>query len=154
MKEIIKNLHADGYNTVQISEKTGKSQTGIERYLKRNGLYRKPEYDKIITKEDEDKIREMYLSGMTSKEIYEHFKYKVSCEETIQYRVRNLAIARPATARNIVNHDYFENIDTPAKAYFLGFLMADGNIYQDQRGNRSATVQMTLKAKDLHILET
>ena len=154
VKEIIKNLHADGYNTVQISEKTGKSQTGIERYLKRNGLYRKPEYDKIITKEDEDKIREMYLSGMTSKEIYEHFKYKVSCEETIQYRVRKLGIARPATARNIVNHDYFENIDTPAKAYFLGFLMADGNIYQDQRGNRSATVQMSLQAKDLHILET
>jgi len=61
---------------------------------------------------------------------------------------------KPVTARNFVNHDYFENIDTPTKAYFLGFLMADGNVYQDPRGNRSTTVQMALQARDKHILET
>lgn len=150
----IKQLHLEGHNTVRISEITGKSQSGVERFLKRNGLYKKPEYDKIISKEDEDKIKEMYLSGMTSAEIYEHFKHKVSCEETIQYRVRKLGIARPQTIRNIVKHDYFENIDTSNKAYFLGFLIADGNVYKNKKENSSATIQMCLQAKDLHILET
>lgn len=29
------------------------------------------------------------------------------------------------------NHDYFENIDTPEKAYWLGFIYADGNVRED-----------------------
>lgn len=152
-KNEIVRLYSEGYNTVEISKMVKKSQSGVERYLKRIGIYRKSHFY-ILTKEDDIKIKEMYLSGMTSREIFEHYKDIVSCEETIQRRVKNMGISRPATARNIVNHDYFENIDTPTKAYFLGFLMADGNVYQDERGNKSAAIQMELQARDLHILES
>ena len=39
------------------------------------------------------------------------------------------------------NSNYFENIDTPAKAYWLGFLYADGNISQN-------IINITLNIKD------
>lgn len=45
-----------------------------------------------------------------------------------------------------VNESYFEKIDTPDKAYFLGLMYADGNV-----SNRAITI--SLQEKDLNILE-
>lgn len=45
------------------------------------------------------------------------------------------------------NDDYFETIDTEDKAYFLGLLFADGNVYTAR--NR---VQITLANEDIYIL--
>jgi hypothetical protein len=50
---------------------------------------------------------------------------------------------------NNFNDDYFETIDTEDKAYFLGLLFADGNIYTAR--NR---VQITLANEDAYILQT
>jgi hypothetical protein len=49
---------------------------------------------------------------------------------------------------NNFNDDYFETIDTEDKAYFLGLLFADGNIYTAR--NR---VQITLANEDAYILK-
>ncbi len=49
---------------------------------------------------------------------------------------------------NNFNDDYFEIIDTEDKAYFLGLLFADGNVYTAR--NR---VQLTLVNDDAYILE-
>jgi len=49
---------------------------------------------------------------------------------------------------NNFNDDYFETIDTEDKAYFLGLLFADGNIYSAR--NR---VQITLANEDAYILQ-
>lgn len=49
---------------------------------------------------------------------------------------------------NNFNDDYFETIDTEEKAYFLGLLFADGNIYTAR--NR---VQITLVNEDAYILQ-
>lgn len=47
-----------------------------------------------------------------------------------------------------VNEEYFDNIDTQNKAYFLGFLFADGN-----NGMQKATISLSLQEKDRDILE-
>lgn len=44
-----------------------------------------------------------------------------------------------------VNHDYFEKIDTEEKAYWLGFLYADGYIRERKSGN---SLEMKLSVKD------
>ena len=44
------------------------------------------------------------------------------------------------------NRQYFNNIDTEDKAYWLGFLLADGN-------NTEATLRIRLKAADREHLE-
>lgn len=48
---------------------------------------------------------------------------------------------------NNFNDDYFEKIDTEDKAYFLGLLFADGNIYLKRH-----RVQITLANEDAYIL--
>ena len=47
--------------------------------------------------------------------------------------------------------DYFENIDTPLKAYFLGFLFADGCVYTDGATPRLC---FSLKEEDNYVLYT
>jgi intein/homing endonuclease len=49
---------------------------------------------------------------------------------------------------NNFNDDYFETIDTEDKAYFLGLLFADGNIYTARH-----RVQITLANEDAYILK-
>jgi hypothetical protein len=51
-------------------------------------------------------------------------------------------------AKYSVNLDYFKDIDTEAKAYFLGFIAADGH------NMRSAALQLTLHESDVEILES
>lgn len=49
---------------------------------------------------------------------------------------------------NNFNDDYFEKIDTEDKAYFLGLLFADGNVYLKRH-----RVQITLANEDAYILK-
>jgi intein/homing endonuclease len=49
---------------------------------------------------------------------------------------------------NNFNDDYFETIDTEDKAYFLGLLFADGNVYTARY-----RVQITLANEDAYILQ-
>lgn len=47
---------------------------------------------------------------------------------------------------------YFKNIDSEKKAYFLGFLIADGNVYNDNSG-RQSSISITQSQEDSYILE-
>jgi len=49
-----------------------------------------------------------------------------------------------------VNHNYFDKIDSEDKAYWLGFLYADGYIRERKTGN---SLEMKLSIKDKHHLE-
>lgn len=54
------------------------------------------------------------------------------------------------------NQDYFDVIDTEAKAYFLGFIFADGGIHVRQRKNSTRlekSLKINLLEKDKEILE-
>jgi hypothetical protein len=50
--------------------------------------------------------------------------------------------------RKEYNHSYFENIDSEDKAYFLGFIYADGSIVTNGRN----TLYIVIHTKDQHIL--
>lgn len=54
--------------------------------------------------------------------------------------------SRPNCRKYTFDEDFFEVIDTEAKAYFLGLIIADGNI-EDHR-----TVSISLKGSDVQIL--
>jgi hypothetical protein len=51
--------------------------------------------------------------------------------------------------KNIFNYNYFDNIDSKDKAYFLGWLYSDGNNYPE-----SGTIQLKIKRSDEEILKT
>lgn len=49
-----------------------------------------------------------------------------------------------------VNHNYFSNIDTESKAYFIGLLLADGNI--NKRRGEYTIVNLHLSQRDIDII--
>lgn len=50
--------------------------------------------------------------------------------------------------KKMINENYFEIIDSPEKAYWLGFLLADGTV-----GSKNDSIGITLKREDRYILE-
>ncbi len=46
-----------------------------------------------------------------------------------------------------LNENYFENIDTEQKAYFLGFIFADGNIQLRQGNTNKYRLRIGLRNK-------
>lgn len=54
--------------------------------------------------------------------------------------------------KHFYNENYFKKIDTERKAYFLGFILADGCVYFGTNKN-SYRFQMNLQAQDRYILE-
>lgn len=97
-----------------------------------------------------EEIIKLYNEGLTLTEIATicgcHFS-------NIHNHLRRLNVSfRPPTEtsrRTKVNENYFEVIDTEDKAYFLGFLYADG--YNNEKTN---SVSLRINIKDLAILET
>lgn len=152
-REII-NLHLKGYNTVQIGRILNRHNSVIGRFLRKNGYENNGTNSKLNDK-DKEFIKKLYLNGLTSKEIYEKYYIdKIGCQEVIERVVRKFGIARKGGYKNEFNHDYFENIDSEIKAYFLGFILMDGNVHECKNKNCSKIIQINLSLKDKYILET
>lgn len=96
-----------------------------------------------------EKIISLYKSGISCKQIAKEVGSYPKAVSTV-LKENNITIKKgPEYLRqNERDENYFHKIDTPDKAYFLGLLYADGNIYLKR--NR---VQITLWNEDVYILE-
>lgn len=107
------------------------------------------EYKMTICKEDIIKIyNEEYLNGVSMVKLGE--KYNVSPAYFSRW-FKKLNLKARSNKENSrvynVNHDYFEVIDTVEKAYWLGFMYADGYITKDNK------IGLTLAEKDKKHIE-
>ena len=152
-KELIVSLYNQGRNTVEIASLLKRSQSGIERFLKKNGY---TDFGlKMKFSEDETKlIVNLYKNGMTCKEIWErHFKHLYNSSAMVERLIKKMGLSRGRHKKNVVlNHDYFKDIDDEYKAYFLGFIMADGCI-RNVNGNNKKIISISIDAKDKYILD-
>ena len=86
-----------------------------------------------FTKEQKQEMVEMYLSGKSSVEIGKRFN--ITNTNVIGY-LNRAGIKRRTNKENSrkysVNNDYFDKIDNEEKAYWLGFLYADGYVIADR----------------------
>lgn len=64
--------------------------------------------------------------------------------------VRMMEMSNKHNQKYNVNHTYFDNIDTEEKAYWLGFIMADGCVYKQENTYR---FQVNLSTIDINHLE-
>lgn len=72
---------------------------------------------------------------------------------TLLYRSKKLGY-NISKRRKFLNENYFENIDTDLKAYFLGFIMADGCITKTSKTNKYYNrLSINISKKDRIILE-
>ena len=101
---------------------------------------------KNIFQKDIDKISNMFLSGKTVKEITATGEYS---KRAVSLALLKSGINSKRRGRYTLDEDYFENIDSEQKAYFLGLLYADGFV-----GNGSSNlVAISLLYDDVDILE-
>ena len=139
-------LYQEGLSTRKVALHTGVSQTQVRRILASNGVSgRSIKTDATI----EAKILELYNSGISSEKISKDFNMNGT---TICRIVKRLGGSlRPAKVNkrkyNIIDENWLNEIDSEAKAYFLGFMYADGCVLEKR--NR---FNITLHVKDIDIL--
>src|SRR5690554_4042413 len=122
IKEEIIKLYKSGLSIAKVSIKTGVSGTQVRRILKSKNIQARS----IRTDfEIENKIYKEYSSGESSEKIAK--KYSLD-GGTVRRIVKRLGgEIRPAEENKRkypINHDFFDEINTEEKAYFLGFLTA------------------------------
>lgn len=99
-----------------------------------------------LSKEKENKIIELYKSGLSAKKI----SLNLNCDVKTVYRIRdNLQLGY--NRQYNFNKQYFYNIDTEEKAYWLGFIYADGCISQSSKHNQNRLI-ISLSAIDVNHL--
>ena len=102
---------------------------------------------KATTKEQEEKIVQMYRSGLSVGKIVPSSGFS----ETFVWRIlRNYQVSiRDLRQSHIVyraNHDFFDVIDSEPKAYFVGIMASDGYVH----GNE---FEICLQERDREILD-
>lgn len=134
------------YNSGKSLSSVGKifnlSQVTVYNILKRNNITLRTKGG--IYKLDEDNIVSEYKIGKTCKEIAD--KNNVSLNTVCNILKKNKIPRDNIYHNNDLVNNYWENIDTYDKAYFLGFLIADGNV----SGNN---IRLQLSSKDEYILK-
>lgn len=104
-----------------------------------------------MNEKDKKSIIEEYQKGASSVKLAEKYGYKAP---TICSMLKRNGISRRSNKENSRKYhydvNYFENIDTPDKAYWLGFIYADGYIHGQ---NNNKLLGIALSEKDTEHLE-
>src|SRR3990172_7525128 len=96
-------------------------------------------------------IVELYNLGLSCQKIADIFHRD---ESAISIRLRKIGLKKRSNSvyrrRKFFNNSYFNSIDSEHKAYWLGFLMADGCLYQrNNRNHVQKTVQLYVMDKEV-----
>lgn len=91
----------------------------------------------------------MINEGAFLIELADHFNLN---KETMKLRLEELGLQIKNTKRinRKLKSDYFSNIDSPIKAYWLGFLFTDGSVDHYRSTGR---IRLQLQQQDIEILE-
>lgn len=120
---------------------------------------------KIFVPDEIEDIVARYLKMETVEKIRKYYKVRtdiiknILIENGITIRKSSEYFDASGMSRNKkYNYDehYFENIDSPIKAYWLGFIYADGSVNPrvgKMGGTKGGTFEFTLKESDKYVLE-
>lgn len=138
-----------GYSAQKISNILGVNEATVRKWLKENNITIRNggSYNKIYNDELIDKIKKLYDEGFNTIEITKMLNLK---RGIVSYLLREYGykLNHRGPKSKISIEDYFDNIDSADKAYFLGWLMADGNI-SICNGQYSIKIHIAYKDKEL-----
>lgn len=145
INEQIKKLYVeDELGSTTIANIVGLSESTIRRRLSKMGIaLRKPK------KLDEQLVISKYLEGIP---IYVIAKELGSCEETISKLLKANKISVDGRSKLKFNETVLDTIDTEEKAYWLGFLYADGYIATVNPEKPNYAFEVSLKSDDFEHL--
>lgn len=142
-----------GWSTKEIYTQMGITRDQAYKTIRKYGL--SSNCGKVFTPSDIEMIKKLYLDGLTIQEIHKgYFKEKCS-DGGINRVLRQLGITRRNGIQSTIDHDYFEEIDTERKAYWIGFILADGSVHKReyQRGTYTNILRVELKISDKYLLD-
>lgn len=125
----------------QIAKEIGRTTSAVSSKILELGLHNDVRPWK---KEDIDYLVANYES-MSYQEIGEHIGRS---RNAVQCKMRKLNLVKPD--KYVYDYDFFEVMDTEEKAYWLGFIWADGWIH---RTDRNAELAIELQERDSSHLE-
>lgn len=137
------------YNSLSVEDIAAfykKDRHTITNFAKKIGIYKKPE--RILTSKQEQEIIDKYYY-MTSTELAQ--KYNVSISKIAQIWMQ-AGLSGKTNRTYYLNEDYFENIDSDEKAYWVGFIASDGCLYVS-KDSRQDMLSISLAIKDKGHLE-
>lgn len=166
----LKELYENGYTYPEIAFELGKTTRGCQSKAIRLGLkkkecnvwlnnsrsdfWTKEDINKLLycadnysSYEEISKIMNRSIKAISCKlhELNKHIKEKSDIEESLYRRAYS------------VDDNYFENIDSQKKAYWLGWLITDGYVLTKLNTKRgiinSQSIGLDLAEKDLYVLE-
>lgn len=136
----IVDAYLSGMTARSVATAFGYTESGILSILKRNNIKRR---NLVIWEKDFIKIKNLYLSGMNLKEVATIVGCSIATVSRILLKHGIIPRDNKKTHRkNKINVDYFNTIDTEEKAYWLGFITADGSV------QRSGHLGLSLKSAD------
>lgn len=140
------------YNAFSHKTKSKRKCNECSKKIKHERVYPKERIELIIhlyTKENKKMSEISKIVGAKVEYISKILKkYNIDIKQTSDYYTpQQLA----TTKKYIFNEDFFENINSELKAYWLGFLYADGNVYipnYKQNKSKGGRIEIALKAND------
>jgi len=113
------------------------------RYCSKSCASKAPRKYKNI---NEQEIIDMYQNGLSLQKIEQQTSIKIEKIRKIIHQIGIMRSNKENSRKYHINHDYFETIDTEHKAYWLGFIYADGYIAK-RKGNQKC-IGIALSRKD------
>lgn len=152
----IKNKLINDYIPGETSLKSLAEKYNINNYktvadvLKENNI--KTVKPKLISKKILKEASEYYINNNVSI-INCAKKFKIGKNTLYNYLKENNLIRSPGVYQKDIsyNENFFDNIDTEEKAYWLGFIMADGYTRLNKKNNPAQT-SIEISKKDIEIL--
>jgi hypothetical protein len=143
-------MYLGGKDGPEVADAFGLPRNTVYSILARKGVARrtKAEAKRVIPAATEHEIASAYALGQRAEDIAAAHGLDDGTVRRIVRRVGGRVKTKAeANRRHACDHHYFDAIDTEAKAYWLGFLMADGCV------SGTGYVKVGLAAKDRGQLE-
>ena len=146
--------YKSGLSAQQIADNLECSQTTVLNYLKKYNVKTRSKAGIHQVKFDPEEIIELYNSGFSAYEIQKY----VGCKSvnTIynfirkHCEIRNGRHGKPWNQN--LKKDFFKEPLSERAQYWLGFLFADGSIYNTKE-NRNPTISLEISTKDRYLIE-
>lgn len=127
----------------------------IRSVLKKYGIKRPAKNNSEIIRYHQDGYSELtnniifdYLNNTSIEDIGDKYDLHYQTVSKILHK-NNINTKEHMKKKYTFNENYFDEIDNQNKAYFLGFLIADGNV-----SKTTGRICIDLQAQDKHILES
>lgn len=145
IKEELERLCLLGYTQQMIAKEIGRPRSDVNYYMTKYGLSngRVAPNKKLRDESERARLMKMVADGMTNRAIG---KVIGRNPDTVRAYLNIYDIHRePFVPHPNLKEDFFERIDTKEKAYWLGFLYADGFV---KSGNGATVLDLSEKDSD------